>query len=115
MICRILAVSLCLLPHCSGLLAQERSHSVHKWVLVWSDEFNGLRVDTSKWNLLLRENSKHNELQYYVPDEVFVEQGSLRIRSRVRSFGSKRYTSGRLDTRGKFAAVYGFLTAPKFL
>ena len=107
MISRTFVGLLCLLPLSGGLLSQQKSQSPHAWMLVWSDEFNGERVDTSKWNVLLRENSKHNELQYYLPDEVFVEQGALRIRSRARSFGSKHYTSGRLDTRGKLAPVYG--------
>jgi len=77
------------------------------WKLVWSDEFSGNRIDAGKWNILLRERSKHNELQYYLPDEVYIEKGLLRIRSRARSYGSMKYTSGRLDTRGKFAPVYG--------
>jgi beta-glucanase (GH16 family) len=72
---------------------------------VWSDEFG--RLDTTKWNILTREQSKHNELQYYVPDEVYVENGWLRLRSRVRDYGSMHYTSGRLDTSGKFAPTYG--------
>jgi beta-glucanase (GH16 family) len=78
-----------------------------KWHLVWEDNFNGNRLDTSKWNILMREHSKHNELQYYVPDEVYVEDGNLRIRSRVRKYGDMEYTSGRLDTRNKFTPVYG--------
>ncbi len=77
------------------------------WKLIWQDEFNGQAVDSAKWNILLREQSKHNELQYYVPDEVYIENGCLRIRSRVRDFGTKHYTSGRLDTKDKFAPVYG--------
>ena len=77
------------------------------WHLVWEDNFNGSRLDTSKWNVLMREHSKHNELQYYVPDEVYVEDGNLRIRSRVRKYGDMEYTSGRLDTKGKYAPVYG--------
>jgi len=77
------------------------------WKLVWQDEFNGQSVDSAKWNILLREQSKHNELQYYVPDEVYVENGCLRIRSRVRDYGTKHFTSGRLDTKDKFAPVYG--------
>jgi len=59
------------------------------WYLVWQDEFNGHKLDTSKWNILTRETSKHDELQYYVPDEVYVEDGLLRIRSRIRDFGNK--------------------------
>ena len=77
------------------------------WNLVWEDNFNGSSLDTSKWNVLLREHSKHNELQYYVPDEVYVEKGLLRLRSRIRKYGDMEYTSGRLDTRNKFAPVYG--------
>ena len=107
MISRTFVGLLCLLPLSGGLLSQQKSQPPRAWMLVWSDEFNGERVDTSKWNVLLRETSKHNELQYYLPDEVFIEKGSLRMRSRARSFGSQHYTSGRLDTRGKFAPVYG--------
>jgi beta-glucanase (GH16 family) len=84
-------------------------HSLDKtgWKLVWQDEFNGKKLSPKKWNILTREQSKHNELQYYVPDEVFVEKGMLRLRSRVRDFGSQHYTSGRVDTSGKFSPVYG--------
>jgi beta-glucanase (GH16 family) len=68
--------------------------------MVWQDEFDGKRPDTNKWNVLIRETSKHLELQYYVPDEVYIENGLLRIRSRIRKYGSKDYTSGRLSTDG---------------
>lgn len=78
-----------------------------EWRLVWQDEFEGTALSPAKWNALVREDSKHAELQYYVPDEAFVEHGWLRLRSRVRDYGSKRYTSGRVDTSGKFAPTYG--------
>lgn len=94
-----------LLP--GSLLSQNRAQSKNNWNLVWQDEFNGTQLDTNKWNVLIREHSKHNELQYYVPDEVYVENGMLVIRSRIRKYGSKDYTSGRLDTKGKFAPAYG--------
>ncbi|HWQ92864.1 MAG TPA: glycoside hydrolase family 16 protein [Clostridia bacterium] len=78
-----------------------------EWKLVWRDEFNGRKLDPKKWNVLVREDSKHTELQYYVPDEAYIHKGCLRLSSRQRAFGSKRYTSGRVDTKGKFAPVYG--------
>lgn len=87
--------------------SQNTAGSSGNWQLVWEDEFNGKCLDTTKWNVLLRETSKHSELQYYLPDEVYVENGLLRIRSRVRKYGSQEYTSGRLDTKGKMAPVYG--------
>jgi len=86
----------------SAVAQEERS-----WKLVWQDEFNGDRLDTTKWNVLIREQSKHNELQYYLPDEVSVENGLLRIRSSKRKYGSQEYTSGRLDTKNKLAPTYG--------
>jgi beta-glucanase (GH16 family) len=98
-----LAIGLLLLPGATSI-AQEPAVRA-EWLLVWSDEFG--RLDTTKWNILTREQSKHNELQYYVPDEVYVENGWLRLRSRVRDYGSMHYTSGRLDTSGKFAPTYG--------
>lgn len=85
----------------------QRHHDPPGWKLIWQDEFKGERLDSKKWNVLIREESKHNERQYYLPDEVWLEKGVLRIRSQVRSYGSMKYTSGRLDTRGKFAPVYG--------
>lgn len=78
-----------------------------RWKLVWQDEFEGRTISSKRWNVLIREHSKHQELQYYVPDEVYLEHGCLRLRSRRRDYGSQHYTSGRVDTSGKFAPVYG--------
>jgi beta-glucanase (GH16 family) len=103
----ILGMALCIACLTSGALAAEKSPAVGDWKLVWRDEFDGTALDTNKWNVLLREDSKHNELQYYLPDEVYLENGCLRLRSRIRNFGSKHYTSGRVDTSGKFAPTYG--------
>jgi beta-glucanase (GH16 family) len=102
----ILAVALCFISSIT-VLSQEKPVQQKVWKLVWQDEFNGKRLDTSKWNVLLREQSKHGELQYYLPDEVYIENGILRLRSRVRAYGGMKYTSGRLDTRGKFSPIYG--------
>lgn len=40
-------------------------------------------------------------------DEAYVENGCLRLRSQRHNYGTQHFTSGRLDTSGKFAAVYG--------
>lgn len=90
-----------------GVLAQEKLSGKGDWKLVWQDEFEGKTPDAAKWNILIRERSKHNELQYYVPDDVTIEKGCLRLRSRIRNFGPMKYTSGRVDTKGKYAPVYG--------
>jgi len=91
----------------AGVSAEEQAPAPKDWKLVWRDEFNGRKLNPKKWNILLREHSKHNELQYYLPDEAFLQDGCLRLRSRVRDYGAMRYTSGRVDTGGKLAPVYG--------
>lgn len=89
------------------LVSCQQNKSTGGWKLVWHDDFNGDQLNDNNWNVLLREHSKHNELQYYLPDEVYLEKGLLKIRSRKRNYGSMEYTSGRLDTKNKFAPVYG--------
>ncbi|HOX55509.1 MAG TPA: glycoside hydrolase family 16 protein [Candidatus Paceibacterota bacterium] len=103
----LLAIVFCLTVLATGVAAEEKASPPKGWKLVWRDEFNGRKLNPKKWNVLLRERSKHNELQYYVPDEVYLENGCLRLRSRVRDYGAMHYTSGRVDTRGKLAPVYG--------
>lgn len=88
-----------------GLSAQNADKK--EWQLIWQDEFNGKALDETKWNVLIRETSKHDELQYYIPDEVYLQDGNLRIRSSKRDYGSQHYTSGRLDTKDKLAITYG--------
>ena len=100
-------VAALMLPALFLLVSPAAAQTERKWTLVWSDDFDGDSPDTTKWNILIREQSKHHELQYYIPEEVFVEDGMLRIRSSRRKYGSQEYTSGRLDTRNKFAPVYG--------
>jgi hypothetical protein len=46
------------------LPGQHKPESKNKQKLVWHGEFNGQRLGTSTWNVLLREHSKLNELQY---------------------------------------------------
>ncbi len=102
-----LAITFCVTVLAGGLPAAEKPPAGGEWKLIWRDEFNGKNLSPKKWNVLLREQSKHNELQYYLPDEVYLKKGCLRLRSRVRDFGPQRYTSGRVDTSGKFAPTYG--------
>ena len=87
----LLLLAVVLMPGC--LIAQKHAQAHDGWQLVWQDEFNGKSLDTTKWNVLLRETSKHNELQYYLPDEVYVENGILRIRS------GRKVLSGRQCSR----------------
>jgi beta-glucanase (GH16 family) len=77
------------------------------WVLLWHDEFEGNCLDTSKWNLEDWAAEKNNELQYYSPNNVKVEDGVLQLISKKEPFKGKDYTSGAVHTQGKFAFLYG--------
>ncbi len=84
-------------------------------VLVWSDEFDGTSVDTSKWTFQLGDGSEvglpggwgNNELQYYQPDNATVADGFLTITAREESVGGLDYTSSRLRSLGKGDWTFG--------
>jgi beta-glucanase (GH16 family) len=77
------------------------------WNVVWQDQFSGAEVDSAKWNIRTVGNPSNNELQYYLPDEVYVEGGNLVLRSQDRWYGTQPYTSGSVTTLGKLNGVYG--------
>ncbi|MFB0517528.1 MAG: family 16 glycosylhydrolase [Candidatus Neomarinimicrobiota bacterium] len=77
------------------------------WELVWYDQFEDSTVNRFLWNVLNREHSYNNELQYYVPEDVYIENRCLRIRSQKRPYGSKEYTSGQVHTQNKHSWTYG--------
>ena len=85
----------------------EKPPSPPAWHLVWQDEFDGDVVDESKWRIEDAALVKNNELQYYATDEVYVENGHLVLRSRKRLMGEREYTSGLVETKGRFSQVYG--------
>src|SRR4051794_14774544 len=85
---------------------------VDPYQLVWSDEFDGTSVDTTKWNV--RNNwAAKNEIAIDTnrPANVVVSNGVLTIRSlrEQRTVGSatRQFTSGYLDTIGKQSWTYG--------
>eukprot|EP01062_Namystynia_karyoxenos_P066351 TRINITY_DN60303_c0_g1_i1.p1 TRINITY_DN60303_c0_g1~~TRINITY_DN60303_c0_g1_i1.p1 ORF type:complete len:278 (+),score=61.70 TRINITY_DN60303_c0_g1_i1:69-902(+) len=95
------------------------------WTLVWADEFDGSALNTSLWNV--KNNRTHccqlgkQELTLYLPDEVFVADGRLVIRTRRREvigpqYGTGKpmvynYTSGWLDTQGNAFHRFGKVEA----
>jgi len=99
---------------------------VGEWKLVWSDEFDAKEIDRSKWDFDLG-NGFYNydadqwisgwgngELQYYTrePENAFVRDGSLVIRTIKESYMGTGYTSAKLRTKKRdgsklFAQTYG--------
>jgi len=56
-----------------------------KWGLEWADEFNGTTLDANTWIAVDGAANVNNELEYYTPSEVYLENGSLVLRSQRRS------------------------------
>ena len=96
------------------------------WKLVWSDEFEGDRVDPAKWDFDIGNgffDYRHHtwipgwgneELQYYTrePENVSVKDSLLTIRAVKESLHGCGYTSARLKTRKRdgtalFTTLYG--------
>jgi beta-glucanase (GH16 family) len=90
--------------------------------LVWTDEFDGKRLDPRKWRFDTSRNKLgwyNGELQYYAagrPENVRLENGHLIIEARREDldpgkypdWGGEHYTSAKIVTKGKAAWTYGF-------
>ena len=84
--------------------------------LVWSDEFNGNSIDSSKWTCETGTGSwgwGNNEQQYYTDrsKNVSVHDGALHITALKESYNGSAYTSARLKTENKFYFKYGHVEA----
>jgi beta-glucanase (GH16 family) len=100
-----------------------------RWTLVWSDEFDGdsgAFVDTSKWRPDTADGCQlgicgwgNQEKQFYTASTENIAldgRGHLMITARTTSgrtcyYGSCRYTSGKITTRGRFHARPGRVEA----
>ena len=82
--------------------------------LVWSDEFEGNSIDSSKWGYdIVNGGWRDNELEYYTNSEQnsYVQDGVLHIKAIKESSEGNKYTSARLITEGKFEFQFGYVEA----
>jgi beta-glucanase (GH16 family) len=97
-------------PHDVTPLQLTQQTEGSEWVVVWSDEFEGPQVDTSKWTYDIGNwGWGNNELQYYTadrPKNARIEDGNLIIEAHKDDMG-EAWTSARLTTRGKVSFTYG--------
>lgn len=120
---RYLSVSLALavsagLAGCGGDVASDTdfdavdvSSPVSDWQMVWSDEFEGTSIDSSKWTHEVNCSGGGNqEQQCYTdaPENSFVSDGTLKIVAMPAADGADLpYTSARMVTKDKGDWKYG--------
>ncbi len=75
------------------------------WKLVWSDEFEGTSLDTSKWDIIDWTTPHNNERQAYHPDQITVSGGNLVLTAVDIPYGGKAYRSGKVES--KWTKQYG--------
>lgn len=100
---------------CAGVLlaggasptALGQSAELPGWRLVWSDEFSGTSVNSSRWNFENVAWPYNGELQYYSQQNATAQSGVLNIRAERRTVGNRNYVSARINTDNKFEQQYG--------
>ena len=81
--------------------------------IVWSDEFNGTSIDSSKWKFETGNNNGwgNSELEYYTArtNNAYVDgNGLLHIVARQESLAGYNFTSARMKTQGLYSTpVFG--------
>jgi beta-glucanase (GH16 family) len=78
-----------------------------KWKLIWQDEFDSNKINKANWTALHRKDNYNNELQFYTQENAAVNNGALTLVGKKELKEGKNYTSGLIDTRGKFSFKYG--------
>jgi len=80
---------------------------------IWSDEFDGIEIDYSKWTHEVGDHWYNNEIQSYTarPCNSVVENGYLVIIARKEQYGPNNYTSARLRSLSKADFRYGRMAA----
>ncbi len=108
----LLITILTLAAGCSSVRSQTGSEFLppapagQKWELAWQDEFDGTRLDETKWNRLGDWKRRDG---YWVQEDAYLEgKGSLVLRTRK---DGDRFTCGAVNTRGKFEHAFGYYVA----
>ena len=106
----ILALSM-LLPLAACGKKATQTPSIEGYNPLWSDEFDGDKLDETKWNREKREPGwTNNELQEYTESDenIFVKDGKLVLKAiKTEKNGKAYYTSGKVNGWNKSQFQYG--------
>lgn len=82
------------------------------YTYAWADEFDGDALNDEYWSIEINGDGGGNkERQYYLKNNISVGNGFLKIEGREEKYGSKNYTSGRINSKGKVHFKYGYAEA----
>jgi beta-glucanase (GH16 family) len=79
-----------------------------KWKLVFSDEFNDSKIDTSKWNVENAPKKRVDIMLYSNNDQVQEKNGKAYIYYSKSTLNDTTYMAGRFNSNKKFAPTYGY-------
>ena len=79
------------------------------WKLDFSDEFNGTKIDTSKWSVENNIKKRIDVTLYADSNQVEEKDGNMFIYYRKSTVSDTAYNAGRFNSKGKYAPKYGFL------
>ncbi len=80
-----------------------------KWKLVFSDEFNDTKIDTSKWTVENAPKKRVDIMLYSNDDQVQEKDGKAYIYYSKSSLNDTTYMAGRFNSQKKYAPTYGYL------
>lgn len=102
-------------PDTTEIVTIKQTDNIDEWKLIWSDEFDGNKLDNTKWSYQIGNGYNgwgNYEKQYYTDDNVEVSDGTLKITAKEESVNGFKYTSSRIrtvtdDGTKLFTAKYG--------
>src|ERR1700690_3212398 len=93
---RILLTAAALVALAGGMALTPKADAAQ--TLLWSDEFNGTSVDTTKWNVY---NQADGPASWYAPTNVTESGGELRI-ANVQIGSGATWAGGGMESRTEF-------------
>lgn len=82
-----------------------------EWKLVWEEEFDDKNLNMEYWTKADLKDSDNRELQYYTPDNAYIDGGCLYITAKKEKKEGKSYTSAMVQTMDKYSFCYGRIEA----